>query len=120
MLRKSIIVAHKSINIIVVIVSLLLFLIIELVMLIICCIIASMTGNLDQSMHVRKGDHLLAVPVALVELIVLLFVLCVVVRLIAQFTDNEMLLFNEQTVRETMVFKYLYSVQDFLLGVSSV
>ena len=101
-------------------VRLVLFLIIELVMLIICCIISSMTNNLDQSMHVRKGDHLLAVPVALVELIVLLFVLCVTVRLIAQFTDNEMLLFNEQTVRETMVFKYLYSVQDLLLGDPSV
>lgn len=101
-------------------VRLVLFLIIELVMLIICCIIFSMTSNLEQSMHVRKGDHLLAVPVALVELFVLLFVLCVTVRLIAQFTDNEMLLFNEQTVRETMVFKYLYSLQDFLLGDPSV
>ena len=59
-------------------------------------------------------------PLPVRMLFVLLFVLCVTVRLIAQFTDNEMLLFNEQTVRETMVFKYLYSLQDFLLGDPSV
>ena len=97
-------------------VRLALFLVIELVMLIICCIIATMTNNLDQSMHVRKGDHVLAIPVALVEIAVLLFVLCVTIRLIAQITDNQMLLFNEQTIQETFLFQHLYSVQELLFG----
>ena len=97
-----------------------LFLMIELVILIICCIISTISNNLEQSMHVRKGDHVLAVPVALVEIAVLLFVLCVTVRLIAQITDNQMLLFNEQTIQETFLFKYVYSTQNLLFGGNSV
>ena len=95
-------------------VRLAMFLLIELVMLIICCVIASMTNNLDQSMHLRRGDHVLAVPVALVEVIVFLFVICVTVRLIVQLTDGEMLLFNQPTIDETFVFRYLYGVQEML------
>ncbi|MCR5717759.1 MAG: hypothetical protein K6F80_01825 [Oscillospiraceae bacterium] len=94
-----------------------LFLVIELVILIICCIIAMMMSHVDQEMHLRRGDHLLAVPVALVEIASLLFVICVIVRLIAQLTDNEMLLFNQQTIDETMLFKHIYHVQDFLFGI---
>lgn len=93
-----------------------LFLIIELVMLIISCIIASMTDHLEESMHLRRGNHLLAVPVALVEAASLLLVLCVTVRLIVQLTDSEMLLFNQPSVNATFLFKYIYSAQDFLFG----
>ena len=96
-----------------------LFLVIELVMLIICCIIASMTNNLEQSMHLRRGDHILALPVALVEMAVLLFILCVTIRLIAQITDNQMLLFNEETIQETLLFRHIYHVQDLVFGVRS-
>ena len=100
-------------------VRLALFLIIELVMLIISCIIASMTDHLEESMHLRRSNHLLAVPVALVEAGSMLFVFCVIVRLIVQITDSEMLLFNQPSIDATFLFKYIYSAQDFLFGGTS-
>lgn len=97
-------------------VRLALFLIIELVMLIICCIIASMTDHLEESMHLRRSNHVLAIPVALVEAGSMLFVFCVIVRLIVQITDSEMLLFNQPSIDETFLFKYIYGAQNFLFG----
>ena len=98
------------------IIRLCLFLTIELVTLIICCIIASMTRDLEETMHLRRGDHLLAVPVALVEAATMLFILCVTVRLIVQLTDDQMIFFNRSTIDGTLIFKHLYNVQGLLFG----
>lgn len=95
-------------------VRLALFLMIEIMMLIICSIIASINHNLEQSMHLRKSDRPLAIPVALIETASMLFIVCVTVRLIVQFTDGEMLLFNQPTINETYIFKHIYAIQDFL------
>lgn len=95
---------------------LVLFLLIELVMLIICSIIASMNTSLEQSMHLRRGNHALAIPVALVETASMLFIQCVTVRFIVQFTDGEMLMFNQPTINETYIFQYIYGMQDVLFG----
>ena len=98
------------------IIRLCLFLTIELVTLIICCIIASMTRDLEDTMHLRRGNHVLAIPVALVEAATMLFILCVTVRLIVQLTDNQMLLFNQSTIDGTFVFRHLYNLQGMFFG----
>ncbi|MBQ4464798.1 MAG: hypothetical protein II916_02390 [Oscillospiraceae bacterium] len=100
-------------------VRLALFLIIELVMLIICSIISSMTGDLEESMHLRRADHVMAFPVALVEVAAMLMVVCVTVRLIAQITDGEMLLFNQPTIDQTYIFRFIYQAQDAIFGIRS-
>ncbi len=85
-----------------------LFLLLEVVVLIIVGIIAGMTGNTEHLMHIRRFDRVLAVPVGLIETACVLISLVVAVKLIVSATDNMMLLFNEETISETKLFRLLY------------
>ena len=87
-----------------------LFLLIELLMLVIYGVIASVGGNFEEQMHVRRGNHLLAVPAGLIEAACLLLIFTVAVRLVVMLTDNEMLLFNQKTIDHTIFFRYLYRI----------
>ena len=87
-----------------------LFLLIELLMLVIYGVIASVGGNFEEQMHVRRGNHLLAVPAGLIEAACLLLIFTVAVRLVVMLTDNEMLLFNQETIDHTIFFRYLYRI----------
>lgn len=85
-----------------------LFLLLELVVLIIAGIISSMAGNLEQQMHIRKFNRILAVPVGLVEVFCVIVSLTVAVQLVVMATDNMMLLFNEDTIAKTKLFQLIY------------
>lgn len=87
-----------------------LLLMIQLVMLVICSIIFPMAGNLEEQMHIRKGDHILGVPIGLAEAADILLVMVVVVRLIVALTDGQMLLFNPETIEQTKLFQYIYRI----------
>lgn len=87
-----------------------LFLMIELAMLIIYSMIASVAGNLEEQMHIRRGNRLLAFPAGLVEAACLLLIFVIVVRLIVRVGDGEIVLFNRETIGETWIFRYLYEL----------
>jgi hypothetical protein len=84
------------------------FLLLETVVLIIFGIISSMAGNLEEQMHIRRGNHLLAIPVGLVEAACVLIMLTVAVKLLICLTDSQMILFNEATVERSKLFRLLY------------
>lgn len=86
------------------------FLLIELAMLIIYGIIATIGGDLDEQMHVRKGNHLLAFPAGVLEAACLLLIFTVAVQFVVRTTDGEMLLFNTETIGQTKLFRYLYQL----------
>ncbi len=84
------------------------FLLLVLVVAILMGILTKMTGNLEDVMHIRKGDHALAVPVGLIETLGALLVILVIVRLLVMATNGEMLVFNEDTIESTKLFHLLY------------
>ena len=86
------------------------FLLIELAMLIIYGIIATIGGNLDEQMHIRKGNHLLGFPAGILEAACLLLIFAVAVQFVVRMTDGEMLLFNTETIEQTKLFRYLYQL----------
>lgn len=85
-----------------------LFLLLEIVVVIIVGIISGMAGSLEELMHIRKCNRLLAVPVALIEIFIVEISVTVAVKLIAVATNNMMLLFNQETINETMLFKFIF------------
>lgn len=85
-----------------------LFLLLELAVMIVAGIISAAAGNLEELMHIRKFNRLLAVPVGLVKGAVWLLTFCVMVKLLICISDGQMLLFNEETIAETMLFHYIY------------
>lgn len=84
------------------------FLLIQVVILIICIVVSVMAGGLEEQMHIRKGNHALAVPIGLVEAVCLIIVLAAVIRLTILLTDGNMLLFNTETIEKTLLFRYIY------------
>lgn len=87
-----------------------LFTLIELVMLIVCGIVSSVAGNMEEQMHIRRGDHALGILPGLAETAAVLLLLLAAVRLIVMLTDGEMLLFNSETIYGTKLFRYLYDL----------
>ncbi len=85
-----------------------LYLLIQLVVLIVCAIISSIAGNLEEQMHLRKGDHVLGLVVGLAETAGVLLMILLSVRLITTLTDGQMLLFNQETIDATKIFRYIY------------
>ena len=85
-----------------------LFVLLEVVVLIIVGIISAMAGDVEQFMHVSRFDRILGLLVGLIEVAVVLVSVAVAVRLIIMATDNMMMLFNEQTIAETKLFRLLY------------
>lgn len=87
-----------------------LFLILEAVVLIIVAILSGMAGNHEELMHIRKLNRPLAVFEGLLETAWALFTVVLAVKLIVAGTDNMMLLFNEETIAKTQIFKYIYQI----------
>lgn len=85
-----------------------LFLILEAAILIISWMIAAVAGSLEEQMHVRRFDRLLAVPVGLIEALILLVNFCIIVRFAILATDGQMLMFNQETIEKTQLFRYIY------------
>ena len=56
----------------------------------------------------RRGNHILAFPIGLVQAAAVLIAVTVAVRLIVLGTGNMMILFNQETIDKTMLFHYLY------------
>lgn len=84
------------------------FLLLAVVMLIVVGILSNMAGDLEQLMHIRKGSRILAFPIGIVQAAFALLTITVSVRLIVLATNNQMMLFNEETIAETIVFHYIY------------
>lgn len=89
-------------------ISMVIFLLLELVVLIIVGIISAMAGDVEQFMHVSRFDRILGLLVGLIEIACVLVSVVVAVRLIVLATDNMMMLFNEQVIAETKLFRLLY------------
>lgn len=85
-----------------------LFLLLMAVVLILMGIISNMAGSLEELMHMRRGNHILAFPIGLVQAAAVLIAVTVAVRLIVLGTGNMMILFNQETIDKTMLFHYLY------------
>ncbi len=92
------------------------FLLLEIVVWILFAVIGKMAGNLEEQMHMLKGDKILAVPVGLLQAASVLIALTVVIRLVILWTDGQMLLFNEETVAETKLFQLLYNLLEIKEG----
>ncbi len=89
-------------------ISMVVFLLLEAVVLIIAGIISAMAGDVEQFMHVSRFDRILGLLVGIIEIACVLISLVVAVRLVIAATDNMMMLFNEQTIAETKIFRLLY------------
>ncbi|MBQ8928026.1 MAG: hypothetical protein IJ055_07110 [Oscillospiraceae bacterium] len=87
-----------------------LFLLLECVLLIIVGIIAAMAGNLEEQMHIRRMDRPLGAFAGLVETAFILATVSVALRMLIMLTDNEMLLFNEETIGATRLFHWIYDL----------
>ncbi len=85
-----------------------LFILLVVVVLSIGGIISALAGDVEQFMHVSRFDRLLGLMVGLIEIACVLFSVVITVRLIIASTDNMMILFNEQTIAETKLFRLLY------------
>ncbi len=85
-----------------------LFLVMAIVVVIIVGVIAHMTGNLEEIMHIRRCNRLLGFLVGVLETAFVLFAIAVAVKLLVNGTDSQMLLFNEETIEATKIFKLLY------------
>ncbi len=90
------------------IVRIAIFLLIQVIVLIICVIISVMAGNLEQQMHIRKGNHVLAIPIGLLETACLIINLTALIQLMILLSDGQMLLINTETIDKTILFKYIY------------
>lgn len=90
------------------IVRIAMFLLIQFVVLIICVVVSVTAGNLEQQMHIRKGNHVLAIPIGLLEVTCLVIILTVLIWLMILLTDGQMLLINTETIEKTILFKYIY------------
>ncbi len=86
------------------------FLLLEAVVLIIVGIIAAMAGNPEELMHLRRLNRPLAVVGGMVEAACVLLSVAVAVKLVVTLTEGMMLLFNEQTVERTKIFRYIYEL----------
>ena len=84
------------------------FLLLEAVLLIIIGIIAAMAGSLDEQMHIRRMNRPLGAIAGLAEAAFLLVTVCVALRMLVTLTDNQMLLFNDETIGATRLFHWLY------------
>ncbi len=93
-----------------VMVRMVLFLILEAVILIIVGIIAKMAGNLENLMHIRRCNRLLGFMVGLLEAACALISVAVAVKLLATATNQQMLLFNEETIEATKLFRVIYQM----------
>ncbi len=85
-----------------------LFLLLLVVVFILVSIIANMAGNLEEQMHIRKCNRLLAFPIGLLQTACVLIAVTVAIRLIVLSTENSMILFNQETIEKTQIFHYLY------------
>ncbi len=92
-----------------------LFLLLQVVVLIVVGVISGMAGNLEEQMHIRKFNRALAVPVGLIEAASMLLFFAVAVKLAVMATDNMMLLFNEETVAETKLFRLIYRIVSHII-----
>lgn len=86
-----------------------LLLLLELAVMIVTGIIVTAAGNLEEQMHIRRFNHLLAFPVGLIESGVLVLSLLLAVKLLIRVSDGQMLLFNYETIAETRIFRFLYA-----------
>ncbi len=86
------------------------FLILEAVIAIIVGIISASIGDKEELMHVRKLNRPLAVLAGLLEAAAWLLTITAVIRLMVSATDNMMMLFNEETIDKTFLFKYIFQM----------
>ncbi len=85
-----------------------LFLVLAIVVVIIVSLIAYMTGNLEEIMHIRRCNRLLGCLVGVLETAFVLFCMAVAIKLLVNGTESQMLLFNEKTIEATKIFKLIY------------
>ncbi len=84
------------------------FLILEAVIAIIVGIISASVGDKEELMHVGKLNRPLAVLVGILEAAAWLLTITAAICLMVSATDNMMLLFNEETIENTLIFKYVF------------
>ncbi len=79
-----------------------------LVMWIVFSVISSMMGDSEEQRPVTGKSRISAIPLGLIEATGTLLILTVIIRLTVALTDGQMLLFNQETMNHTILFRYVY------------
>ena len=85
-----------------------LFLCCLLVMWMVFSVISSMMEYSEEQKHITGKSRIFAVLLGLIEATGGLLILTVMIRLIVGLTDGQMLLFNQETMSRTIIFRYVY------------
>ncbi|MEE5991712.1 MAG: hypothetical protein V3G42_00550 [Oscillospiraceae bacterium] len=85
-----------------------LFLLLLLIMWVIISVIASMIEYEESPKPITGKSRIWAIPLGLTEAIGGLVMITVIIRLIVALTDGQMLLFNQETMNHTIIFRFVY------------
>jgi uncharacterized membrane protein required for colicin V production len=87
------------------------FIIVFMVLIIVTRILLAVFKQLDKNIVIEKFDGLLGGVLGLVEAGIVLFIIVIAVKLLMILGDSNMVLFNQETIERTKLFKYIFNLK---------
>ncbi|MCL2072007.1 MAG: hypothetical protein FWH07_07230 [Oscillospiraceae bacterium] len=78
-------------------------------------VIAKASQIIDAIPLVGKANHFLGGMLGLVEAAVVIFMVCIAIRIIISFTGDNIIFLNSMTIEETFIFKHVYNIKFLMI-----